>query len=112
MRTFILALAFTVATAAALPSPADDAGEIPVTLAVGDSVLVGPPPVRQAICDDGDVVELIDTAQGPALRGRKPGTTVCSFLNALSIRQVYRVTVIGSPEDGAGGGSSAPARTP
>jgi hypothetical protein len=114
MRTTVFGTTLALAVLAALPSRAADPGGTPLTLRVGDSIAIGPAPVRQVICDDGSVVEVIETAQGPALRGRGPGSTVCSFVDALSFRQVYRVTVVeppggGTPDDGSK--DDAPHRT-
>ena len=93
-------VALALAVSAALPIPAaraQDPGEIALTLAVGDTAPVGPPPVRQVICDDGSVVAVVDTPQGPALQGTSPGQTLCSFLDVQSVRRVYRVTVLPRP---------------
>jgi len=99
MRTAVFVLAAALAVAAQ-PAHADDPGEVPVVLTVGAATPVGPAPVRQVICDDASVVQLLDTDQGPALKGVGPGTTLCSFVDALSMRRVYRVTVVAVPSPG------------
>ncbi|HVP66753.1 MAG TPA: hypothetical protein VMT17_05765 [Anaeromyxobacteraceae bacterium] len=94
------ALALALAVSATLPwvvARGDDPGEVAVTIGVGDTLPIGPPPVRQVICDDGSVVALVDTLDGPALKGAAPGQTLCSFLDVQSVRRVYRVTVVGKP---------------
>ncbi len=93
-----VAVAVAAAIAFAAHSPrADDPGEIPLAVAVGAVVPIGPGPVRQVICDDVSVVQLLDTDEGPALKGLSPGQTLCSLVNAASVRVVYRVTVVGAP---------------
>jgi hypothetical protein len=91
---------------AAGPAAAADPGERQLTVEVGSAAPVGPAPVRNLICDDGSVVAPVDTPMGTALEGRRPGTTLCSFTDATSVRRVYRVTVVppppGAPDGGAG----------
>jgi len=99
------ALAFALLTAS--KAAAADPGEIPLTVAVGALAPVGPGPVRQVICDDGGIVEIVDTDQGPAMRGLRPGKTVCSLIDAMSVRRVYRVTVASPPP-----ASGPPAKVP
>jgi len=94
-------LATSIALAGALAllglsTRADDSGEIPLTVAVG-AVAPIPGPVRQVVCDDGALVEIVDTGQGPGFKGLKPGTTLCSLVDPVSYRRVYRVTVVASP---------------
>ncbi len=74
-------------------APAQDRGEIPLTLEVGKSASLCPCPVRNATCDDPSVVEIVDQGGTPSLRGKAPGTTVCSVFTAASTRRVYRVKV-------------------
>ncbi len=73
---------------------ADDPGVIPLTVNVGESVPVGPGPVRNLICDDPGLVQPVDAADGPSLLGVRAGTTLCSVTDALSVRRTYRVVVV------------------
>ncbi len=74
-------------------APAQDKGEIPLTLEVGKSASLCPCPVRNAMCDDLSIVEIIDEGGKASLRGKRAGTTVCSVFTAASTRRVYRVKV-------------------
>jgi hypothetical protein len=89
-----LAVAILGAPAAA---PAQVPGETALTLPVGESAPVGPPPVRNAICDDPSVARLEDGPSGPVLRAVAPGTTRCSMTDAVSVRRLYRITVVPAP---------------
>jgi len=93
MRPHAFGLAAAAVLVAVAPARADDPAATVVTLQVGEATPVGPAPVRQLICDDGNVVEVVDAGTGPALRARAPGTTLCSFVDSLSVRRVYRITV-------------------
>ncbi len=72
---------------------AQDKGEIPLTLEVGKAASLCPCPVRNAMCDDPSLVEIVDEGGKTSLRGKRPGTTVCSVFTAVSTRRVYRVQV-------------------
>jgi len=75
-------------------------GEEALVVQAGAAVAVGPGPVRQVICDDPSVVRLVETPAGPALRGLAPGKTLCSLVDAASVRRYYRVTVVAAPRPG------------
>jgi hypothetical protein len=92
MRTLRAFLA--AALLAAGPALADDPGEIPLDLRVGEATVVSKGPVRMLICDDAGLVEATEVDGFPALRGRAAGKTLCSLTDASSMRRVYRVTVI------------------
>ena len=98
-------VAALAAALAASPAGAADPGELQLAVEVGSAAPVGPAPVRNLICDDGSVVQAVDTAMGPALKGVRPGRTLCSFLDATSVRRVYRVTVVAPPPGGPDGGT-------
>ncbi len=104
MRAFAIAGCLLLS----LPAVADDPGVVPMTLAVGQTVPLGPAPVRNLICDDTAVVGPVDSTEGTALRGKSVGTTLCSFTDALSVRRVTRVTVVPSPSRGSGPGTGSP----
>ena len=88
---------------------ADDPGVIPLSIRVGETAPIGPGPVRNLVCDDAGLVQPTDAGGGPALRGVRAGTTLCSVTDALSVRRTYRVVVVdrGSGQ-GTGGSSSQP----
>lgn len=94
-------LAATVLLCAA-SARADDPGIVPLELVVGEPVVVSQGPVRGLLCDDGSLVEATEVKGLPALVGRRPGRTLCSLTNAVSLRVVYRVTVR-EPGGAAGG---------
>lgn len=71
----------------------DDPAVIPLEVQVGESVAIGPPPIRNLVCDDGALVKPVDVGGAPALKGLAPGTTLCSYTDALSVRRTCRVTV-------------------
>ncbi len=73
--------------------PAQDKGEIALTLEVGKTASLCPCPVRNAMCDDPSTVEIVDEGGKPSLRGKALGTTVCSVFTATGTRRVYRVKV-------------------
>jgi hypothetical protein len=52
-------------------------------------------PAKDAICDDLSVATAVSTAEGLALKGLKPGTTLCSAASASGsgVRRVYRIVV-------------------
>ncbi len=83
-----------LALALLAPAPrAEDKGEVPLTLEVGKTASLCPCPVRGAMCDDPSLVEIVDEGGKTALRGKQPGTTVCSVFTPTSMRRVYRVKV-------------------
>ena len=102
-RAIAIAAAAASLLLAGRAGAADDPGVIPMTIVVGESVPVGPGPVRNLICDDPGMVQPTDAGGGPALLGVRVGTTLCSVTDALSIRRTYRVVVVES-----GGSSSRP----
>jgi len=95
VRVTASALALAAALVAGQPPRADDG--IPITLGVGETKAIGTA-IRHLVCDDSAVVEVVDTPSGPVFRGRSAGNTLCSFLDAASVRRVYRITVVESPE--------------
>ncbi len=90
LRSLLLGLALALLAPAAL---AEDRGEIPLTLEVGKTASLCPCPVRNAMCDDPSLVEIVDEGGKTSLRGKRPGTTVCSVFTPVSTRRVYRVKV-------------------
>jgi len=103
VRFLLLGLAL-----APLASAAQDKGEIPLTVEVGKTANLCPCPVRGVMCDDPSLVEIVDEGGKTALRGKRPGTTVCSVFTPTSARRVYRVKVEppgggGQPDGGPGG---------
>jgi len=88
-------------------SAADDPGVIPLRIVKGESVSVGPGPVRTLICDDPSLVQPVVVDGVPAFRGVKLGTTLCSLTDALSVRRVYRVDVVATGSS-TGGSPSRP----
>jgi hypothetical protein len=107
-RNLLAAAAAALALAEPGASPrAQDPGEKVVALQVGEAAPVGPAPVRNVICDDPSVVRLEDGPTGPVLVGLAPGKTRCSLTDAMSVRRLYRVTVVaappGTPAPGAAG---------
>lgn len=96
------ALALCAALAAALPGPLraqeEDAGPprdaaVPLLLEVGETRSLGPGKVAPVRCDDPAVAEAVDQG-GLALRGLRPGTTLCSVYTAASLYMLYRVRVV------------------
>jgi len=105
MRPVHLLLLGLVLASLALAARAQDKGEIPLTLEVGKTANLCPCPVRGAMCDDPSLVEIVDEGGKTALRGKRPGTTVCSVFTPTSLRRVYRVKVEppgGSPQPDGG----------
>jgi hypothetical protein len=105
-------IAFAALAAASLLLPragsaADDPGVIPLRIVEGESVSVGPGPVRTLICDDPTLVEPVVADGVPAFRGVKVGTTLCSLTDVLSVRRIYRVVVVGAGSS-TGGSPSKP----
>jgi hypothetical protein len=88
-------------------SAADDPGVIPLRIVEGESVPVGPGPVRTLICDDPSLVQPTEVDGVPAFRGIKVGTTLCSLTDVLSVRRIYRVVVVGAGSS-TGGSPSKP----
>jgi hypothetical protein len=72
---------------------ADDPAVIQLEVQVGESVPVGPPPIRNLVCDDATLVKPVDVGGAPALKGLAAGTTLCSFTDSLSVRRTCRITV-------------------
>ena len=85
---------------------ADDPGVIRMELAVGEDTMVSRGPVREFLCDDGGLVKLEFLPNGVALRGLRAGSTLCSFRDAASVRNVVRVVV--REAGSAPGGTSKP----
>ncbi len=98
----ILLLLAIVAPAAArgqdAGGSADDA--YPLVVRVGqlaaicttDTILC---PAAAPICDDPSVATGVDSEQGLAFKGMRPGTTLCSAQSSAGLgpRRVYRITV-------------------
>jgi hypothetical protein len=80
---------------------ADDPGVLRMEIETGQSAPIGPPPVRNLICDDPAIVRPVDAEGAPALKALRAGSTLCSFTDSLSVRRIYRVIV----KDAGGGGS-------
>jgi hypothetical protein len=74
-------------------SAADDPGVIRVEMLLGQDATISGGPIRELICDDGNLVKVEYVADGVALKGLRVGTTLCSFRDAASVRQVLRVVV-------------------
>jgi hypothetical protein len=102
------ALAIAGCLLLSLAARADDPGVVPLTLAVGQTVPLGPAPIRNLICDDTAVVGPVDSPDGTALRGKTVGTTLCSFTDAFSVRRVTRVTVVPSTGPGSAPDTGTP----
>jgi hypothetical protein len=92
--------------AAALPARAqEDAGTpaprargvVPLRIEVGQTVSLGAAMGTPMICDDGSLVERTSGPSGLALRGLKPGTTICSLTTAAFTTVKYRVRVVEPP---------------
>jgi hypothetical protein len=96
-----LAACLAAALLAGGAARADDPGEIPLTLEVGKATVVSQGPVRVVLCDDPAKVEVTEQGGFPALRGKAPGRTTCSLTDAMSMRRVFRVTVVDAPGGGA-----------
>ena len=88
-------------------SAADDPGVIQFEILLGQGGVISGGPVRDFLCDDGSLVKLEFSDAGVALRGLRVGTTLCSFRNPASVRQVMRVVVKAPP-----GASPAPQGAP
>lgn len=76
---------------------ADDPGVIRVEMLVGEDAVVSGGPVREFLCDDGGLVKLEFLPNGVAMRGLRAGSTLCSFRDAASVRNVVRVVVRDPP---------------
>jgi hypothetical protein len=98
MRWTIVLVAGCLALGA--PARADDPAVVQVRLAVGETVPLGPAPVRNLICDDASLIDVVDTPAGAGLRGKAAGATLCSFTDATSIRKTCRVTIVAAGPDG------------
>jgi hypothetical protein len=83
---------------------ADDPGVIQVDIIVGQDATVSGGPIREFLCDDGNLVKLEFIENGVAMKGLRAGTTLCSFRDIASVRRVVRVVVRDPP--------AAPAATP
>ena len=70
-------------------------GEILLELEVGETRLLGAGKLPPLNCDDPSVALALIREGSLALRGIKPGTTLCSALTATSLWQRYRVRVTG-----------------
>lgn len=79
-------------------------GPYPVDLKVGDIFIVSKSieivsPVRNPICDDLKVVNVVDTPDGLAFKGISPGKTLCSVASGAAMsgstgsRRVFVITV-------------------
>jgi hypothetical protein len=101
-----LVFAATLLTATS-GSASDDPGVVQFVVLLGQSGVISGGPVRDFLCDDGGLVKLEFTDAGVALRGMRVGTTLCSFRNPASVRQVMRVVVKAPP-----GASPAPQGVP
>jgi hypothetical protein len=88
-------------------SASDDPGVIPLRIVQGQSVSVGPGPVRTLICDDPTLVQPTVADGVPSFLGVKIGTTLCSLTDVLSVRRIYRVVVVGAGSS-TGGSPSKP----
>jgi hypothetical protein len=98
--------AFLVTLLPGIAIAADDPAVIPLRIAVGDAAPVGPPPVRNLVCDDATLVKPVEIDGAPALRAVRVGTTLCSLTDSLSVRRTYRVVVY---DPAVGPGDAAPA---
>jgi hypothetical protein len=72
---------------------ADDPGVMRVEIEVGQDATLSGGPVREFLCDDGSLVKLEFRENAVALKGLRPGTTLCSFRDVTSVRRVLRVVV-------------------
>ncbi|HEX9243541.1 MAG TPA: hypothetical protein VF875_13950 [Anaeromyxobacter sp.] len=100
MRASLPALA--ILAALARPALAEDFAKLEVEVGEQQTGLGTVPR-----CDDLSVVAI--TADGRGVRGRKVGTTICSFdtSGGGGIRKVYRVIVTPPKEKPAAGGAGA-----
>jgi len=102
-RSAVALAAAAILFTATSGSGADDPGVIQMVILLGQEGTISGGPVREFLCDDGSLVKLQFTDAGVALKGLRVGTTLCSFRNASSVRQVLRVVVNPPP-----GSSPAP----
>ncbi len=91
-KRFALAAALAAAPLAATAAP-DEPGVIKLEIWVGQDASISGGPVREFMCDDGTLVRLEFIEGGVAMKGLKPGTTLCSYRDAASMRRVVRVIV-------------------
>jgi hypothetical protein len=91
-KRFALAAALAVAPLAGAAVP-DDPGVIKLEIWVGQDASISGGPIREFMCDDGNLVRLEFVDDGVAMRGLRPGTTLCSYRDAASMRRVVRVIV-------------------
>ncbi len=50
-------------------------------------------PALVSICDDANIVRLVNTPDGLGFKGVAPGTTLCSVGTTVGPRRLFRVTV-------------------
>jgi hypothetical protein len=87
---------------------ADDPAVIALEVQVGESVAIGPPPIRNLVCDDASLVKPVDVGGAPALKGLAAGTTLCSYTDSLSVRRTCRITVRDSSSTPGSGSRPGP----
>ncbi|HSN91191.1 MAG TPA: hypothetical protein VLS93_08170 [Anaeromyxobacteraceae bacterium] len=90
------ALLLAVALLAAPPPAAAEEPrfESEIELGPGETRIVTPGPVRNVLCDRGDVVERVSTEQGNGFRGLAPGETACTLVTADGVRRTFHVKVV------------------
>jgi hypothetical protein len=68
--------------------------ETQLELRTGETTIVTPGPVRNVLCDRGDVVERVATERGNGFRALAPGETTCSLVTADGERRTFHVKVL------------------
>ena len=102
MRAAIL-LSVPLLAAVQASSAEEPRFETQLELRVGETAIVTPGPVRNVLCDRGDVVERVATEQGNGFRGLAPGETTCTLVTADSVRRTFHVKVLEKKKPGPGG---------
>jgi hypothetical protein len=102
MRAALL-LALPLLAVAPAASPEEPRYETRIQLRVGETTIVTPGPVRNVLCERGDVVERVATEQGNGFRGLAPGETTCTLVTADSVRRTFHLKVVEEKKPGPGG---------
>jgi hypothetical protein len=82
--------------------PEEPRFETRLELRVGETAIVTAGPVRNVLCDRGDVVERVATEQGNGFRGLAPGETTCTLVTADSVRRTFHMKVLEKKKPGPG----------
>jgi hypothetical protein len=91
-KRFALAAALAASPLAGAAAP-DEPGVIKLEIWVGQDASISGGPVREFMCDDGTLVRLEFVDDGVAMKGLRPGTTLCSYRDAASMKRIVRVIV-------------------